>query len=54
MDDSKCPQLLLDIQEFYEDLNMKITQEVPFRLVERQALNEVMEGEQSVRRYNHI
>ena len=54
MDDSKCPQLVRDIQEFYEVLNMKITQEVPFGLVGRQTLNEAMEGEKSVRRYNPI
>ncbi|XP_078441924.1 LIM domain-containing protein [Wolffia australiana] len=47
MDNSECHPLLLEIQEFYEGLNMKITQQVPLLLVERQALNEAMEGEKS-------
>ncbi|KAG6531198.1 protein DA1-related 1-like [Zingiber officinale] len=45
MDTSECQPLYLDIQEFYEGLNMKIEQQVPLLLVERQALNEAMEGE---------
>ncbi|CAA6657714.1 unnamed protein product [Spirodela intermedia] len=39
--------LFLDIQEFYEGLNMKVTQQIPLLLVERQALNEAMEGEKT-------
>ena len=54
MDNSECQPLFLDIQDFYEGLNMKITQQVPLLLVERQALNAAMEGEKSVRRYNPI
>lgn len=49
MDTSECQPLYLDIQEFYEGLNMKIEQQVPLLLVERPALNEAMEGEKHVR-----
>ncbi|KAL2459155.1 Protein DA1 [Forsythia ovata] len=45
MDTNACQPLYLDIQEFYERLNMKVKQQVPLLLVERQALNEAMDGE---------
>ncbi|KAJ4754446.1 Protein DA1 [Rhynchospora pubera] len=45
MDTSECQPLYLDIQEFYEGLNMRVAQKVPLLLVERQALNDAMEGE---------
>ena len=45
----ECQPLYLDIQEFYEGLNMKVEQQVPLLLVERQALNEAREGEKNVR-----
>ncbi|KAJ3674377.1 hypothetical protein LUZ60_004993 [Juncus effusus] len=45
MDNDECQPLYIDIQEFYEGLNMKVEQQVPLLLVERQALNEAMEGE---------
>ncbi|CAA2983969.1 DA1 isoform X1 [Olea europaea subsp. europaea] len=45
MDTNGCQPLYLDIQEFYEGLNMKVKQQVPLLLVERQALNEAMDGE---------
>ncbi|PIN19606.1 Adaptor protein Enigma [Handroanthus impetiginosus] len=45
MDTHECQQLYLEIQEFYEGLNMKVEQQIPLLLVERQALNEAMEGE---------
>lgn len=48
MDNSQCQPLYLQIQEFYEGLNMKVEQEVPLLLVERQALNEAREGEKNV------
>ena len=54
MDNSECQPLFLDIQDFYEGLNMKIIIQAPLLLVERQALNEAMEGKKSVRRYNPI
>lgn len=49
MDTNECQPLYLDIQEFYESLNMKVEQQVPLLLVERQALNEAMDGERHVR-----
>ncbi|WOH02923.1 hypothetical protein DCAR_0522313 [Daucus carota subsp. sativus] len=47
MDTDQCQPLYLDIREFYESLNMKVEQQVPLLLVERQALNEAMDGEKS-------
>ena len=49
MDTHECQPLYLEIQEFYEGLNMKVEQQVPLLLVERLALNEAMEGEKNVR-----
>lgn len=48
MDTHECQPLYLELQDFYEGLNMKIEQQVPMLLVERQALNEAMEGEKNV------
>ncbi|GMH13871.1 hypothetical protein Nepgr_015712 [Nepenthes gracilis] len=45
MNTKQCQPLYLDVQEFYESLNMKVEQQVPLLLVERQALNEALEGE---------
>ncbi|XP_022962340.1 protein DA1-like [Cucurbita moschata] len=45
MDTNECQPLYCEIQAFYDSLNMKIEQEVPLLLVERQALNEAREGE---------
>ena len=50
MDTSECQPLYLDIQAFYESLNMKVEQKIPLLLVERQALNEAMDGERHVRK----
>ncbi|XP_076893248.1 protein DA1-like isoform X2 [Bidens hawaiensis] len=47
MDTSECQPLYLDIQAFYESLNMKVEQKIPLLLVERQALNEAMDGERN-------
>ncbi|ERN17606.1 hypothetical protein AMTR_s00059p00161610 [Amborella trichopoda] len=47
MDTSECQPLYMEIQDFYEGLNMKVEQQIPLLLVERQALNEAMEGEKS-------
>ncbi|CAL5418195.1 unnamed protein product [Camellia sinensis] len=47
MDTNECQPLYLDIQEFYEGLNMKVEQQVPLLLVERQALNEAMDGDKT-------
>lgn len=49
MDTHECQPLYLEIQEFYEGLLMKVEQQIPLLLVERQALNEAMEGEKHVR-----
>lgn len=48
MDSHECQPLYHEILEFYEGLNMKVEQQVPMLLVERQALNEAMEGEKNV------
>ncbi|KAG6674860.1 hypothetical protein I3842_15G068300 [Carya illinoinensis] len=45
MDTVDCQPLYIDIQKFYEGLNMKVEQQIPLLLVERQALNEAREGE---------
>ena len=50
METNECHPLHLDILEFYEGLNMKVKQQIPLLLVERQALNEAMEGEKNVKR----
>lgn len=47
MDTHECQPLYLEIQEYYEGLNMKVEQQIPMLLVERQALNEAMEGEKN-------
>ncbi|XP_030462526.1 protein DA1-related 1-like isoform X1 [Syzygium oleosum] len=47
MDTNECQPLYLEIREFYEGLNMKVEQQIPMLLVERQALNEAREGEKS-------
>ncbi|GAB4847095.1 Protein DA1- 1, variant 2 [Ancistrocladus abbreviatus] len=47
MDTNECQPLYLEIRDFYEGLNMKIEQQIPLLLVERQALNEAMEGEKN-------
>ncbi|GMI82577.1 DA (large in Chinese) 1 [Hibiscus trionum] len=47
MDTRDCQPLYRDIQEFYEGLNMKVEQQVPLLLVERQALNEARDGEKN-------
>lgn len=48
LDTSQCQPLYKDIQRFYESLHMKLQQQVPLLLVERQALNEAREGEKNV------
>ncbi|KAG9133826.1 hypothetical protein Leryth_022856 [Lithospermum erythrorhizon] len=52
MDTHECQGLYLEIQEFYEGLNMKVEQAVPLLLVQREALNEAMEGEK--RGHHHL
>lgn len=45
MDTGDCQPLYHSIRDYYEGMNMKIDQQIPMLLVERQALNEAMEGE---------
>ncbi|CAL5205950.1 unnamed protein product [Lathyrus oleraceus] len=47
MDTNECQPLHADILKFYESINMKLDQQVPLLLVERQALNEAREGEKN-------
>lgn len=54
MDTSECQPLYTQIKEFYASLNMKIEQQVPLLLVERQALNEAMEGEDHVSQLHEV
>ncbi|KAI0502087.1 hypothetical protein KFK09_017033 [Dendrobium nobile] len=45
MDTGECQPLYHSIRDFYEGMYMKIDQQIPMLLVERQALNDAMEGE---------
>ncbi|URE40588.1 hypothetical protein MUK42_16679 [Musa troglodytarum] len=45
MDAGDCQALYHSIRDYYEGLYMRIDQQIPMLLVERQALNEAMEGE---------
>ncbi|KAK2398450.1 protein DA1-related [Trifolium repens] len=47
MDTNECQPLHADILKFYESINMRLDQQVPLLLVERQALNEAREGEKN-------
>lgn len=49
MDTGECQPLYHSIRDYYEGMNMRIDQQIPMLLVERQALNEAIEGEKSVR-----
>ncbi|KAI3427463.1 uncharacterized protein J3R85_009508, partial [Psidium guajava] len=44
MNIDECQPLYLEMQGFYESMNMKVDRQIPLLLVERQALNEAMEG----------
>lgn len=48
MDTGDCQPLYHAIRDYYEGMNMKIDQQIPMLLVERQALNEAIVGEKSV------
>lgn len=48
MDTGECQPLYHSIRDYYEGMNMKLDQQIPMLLVERQALNEAMEGESKV------
>lgn len=45
MDTGECQPLYHEIRDYYEGMNMRLDQQIPMLLVERQALNEAMEGE---------
>uniref|UniRef100_A0A0D9VSC4 LIM zinc-binding domain-containing protein n=2 Tax=Leersia perrieri TaxID=77586 RepID=A0A0D9VSC4_9ORYZ len=45
MDTGECQPLYHSIRDYYEGMYMKLDQQIPMLLVERQALNEAMEGE---------
>ncbi|KAH9324486.1 hypothetical protein KI387_004664, partial [Taxus chinensis] len=47
MDTGECQSLYHEIRDYYEGMNMTINQQIPMLLVERQALNEAMEGEKN-------
>ena len=48
MDTGDCQPLYHAIRDYYEGMNMRIDQQIPMLLVERQALNEAIEGEKQV------
>lgn len=48
MDTGECQPLYHSIRDYYEGMKMKLDQQIPMLLVERQALNEAMEGESRV------
>lgn len=48
MDTGDCQPLYHAIRDFYEGMNMKLDQQIPMLLVERQALNEAIRGEKNV------
>jgi hypothetical protein len=48
MDTGECQPLYHSIRDYYEGMYMKLDQQIPMLLVERQALNEAMEGESKV------
>ncbi|XP_030974440.1 protein DA1-related 1-like isoform X3 [Quercus lobata] len=47
MDTNECQPLYIEIKNFFEGLHMKVEQEIPMLLVERQALNVAMDGEKN-------
>ena len=54
MDTGDCQPLYHDLRDYYEGMNMKIDQQIPMLLVERETLNEAMEGEKGVSSYIHV
>lgn len=49
MDTGDCQPLYYAIRDYYEGMYMKLDQQIPMLLVERQALNEAIVGEKHVR-----
>ncbi|KAF2318915.1 hypothetical protein GH714_011648 [Hevea brasiliensis] len=52
MDTGDCQPLYHAIRDYYEGLNMKLDQQIPMLLVERQALNDAIVGEKNG--YHHM
>ncbi|GAB2216522.1 hypothetical protein Droror1_Dr00024297 [Drosera rotundifolia] len=52
MDSGECQPLYHAIRDYYEGMNMKLDQQIPMLLVERQALNEAIVGEKNG--YHHM
>ncbi|XP_054797130.1 protein DA1-related 2 isoform X2 [Prosopis cineraria] len=52
MDTGDCQPLYHDIRDYYEGMFMKIDQQIPMLLVERQALNEAIVGDKNG--YHHM
>ncbi|XP_025014035.1 protein DA1-related 2 isoform X1 [Ricinus communis] len=52
MDTGDCQPLYHSIRDYYEGMNMKLDQQIPMLLVERQALNEAIVGEKNG--YHHM
>ncbi|XP_038710828.1 protein DA1-related 2-like isoform X2 [Tripterygium wilfordii] len=52
MDNGDCQPLYHAIRDYYEGMNMKLDQQIPMLLVERQALNEAIVGEKNG--YHHM
>lgn len=48
MDTGDCQPLYHAIRDYYEGMNMRLDQQIPMLLVERQALNEAIVGEKNV------
>lgn len=48
MDTGDCQPLYHAIRDYYEGMNMRLDQQIPMLLVERQALNEAIVGEKHV------
>lgn len=51
MDTGDCQPLYHAIRDYYEGLHMKLDQQIPMLLVQRQALNEAIFGEKNVMYY---
>jgi len=48
MDTGDCQPLYHSIRDYYEGMHMRIDQQVPMLLVEREALNDAIVGEKTV------
>lgn len=48
MDTGDCQPLYHSIRDYYEGMQMRIDQQVPMLLVEREALNDAIVGEKNV------